>query len=217
VPGSTRTGAQAPPLARLRPESRTGVEPAIGGFADRCLTTWLPRHQYITRAVFHETLPSHSSGTPTACLGADVRLSRRIPCRISLPYGQRVMQSDLRDSNPRITAWKAAALPLGQGRIDYLLNRKNTAIQILFANVSIQSSEPNVGIEPHLSGTNGVHHHDVSSGVAVSRCRHVRVRADRQPECTHHAKTARLPELATGNAPASAPIPTATLSLKRPA
>src|SRR5947209_14848372 len=68
-------------------EARAGIEPANSGFADRCLTTWLPRHNFLTRQDRRRReLQRYSRGTG--------RLKADIPFRMfALPMEPRQIQS----------------------------------------------------------------------------------------------------------------------------
>ena len=48
-------------LPKNKIKAWTGLEPVNNGFADRCLTTWLPRHIDITR----HRIPRHQNRNPS--------------------------------------------------------------------------------------------------------------------------------------------------------
>ena len=71
-------------------EARAGFEPAHRGFADLCLTTWLPRH--LPRDVT-------DAGRKAPVTGA-----------VEKPWSGR------RDLNPRLRPWQGRTLPLSYSR-----------------------------------------------------------------------------------------------------
>lgn len=62
-------------------EARTGFEPACGGFANRCLTTWLPRHPRNRREA--RTMTLGEDGIKRAC-----RPTRNLPASRGAPPGR---------------------------------------------------------------------------------------------------------------------------------
>ncbi len=77
-------------------EARAGIEPANSGFADRCLTTWLPRHQQEQgqaterpNAEQGSRKPAHGTTPPGVPLSLSVAPRRRTP-----PAAAAIMRRD---------------------------------------------------------------------------------------------------------------------------